>query len=71
MEKLVILDACENMVDIITVGHTALGRLEEIYHNDVETWFYEEGYEEKLGVNLNNCSWKWMGENCEIKEHTI
>lgn len=71
MEKLVILSNVPNMVIILNVTEEDSQIIEEKYEDNTEAWMSGEGIEDKLGINLNNCSFMWMGSDVTIKEMNI
>lgn len=71
MAKLVILDPISERIVTINVGHTALGRLEDIYHDDVADWFDRDGHEDKFNINLSCCQWQFVEDESLMEEHTI
>ena len=45
-------------------------KLENVYDNDVERWFSEEGYEKEFNINLSDCDYLFV-EDALFEEHNI
>ena len=71
MSKLVILNNSVGEVIIASVSKEQENILEEKYDDNIEEWLSEEGIEEKLGINMSNCNYMWMGEGQSIREIEI
>ena len=71
MRKLVILNNSVGEVIIANVSKKQENILEEKYDDNIEEWLSEEGIEEKLGINMSNCNYMWMQENCIVREEMI
>lgn len=71
MGKLVILNNSVGEVIIANVSKEQENILEEKYGDNIEEWLSEEGIEEKLGIDMSNCNYMWMQENCIVREENI
>lgn len=71
MSKLVILNNSIGEVIIAEVSKEQENILEEKYDDNIEEWLSEEGIEEKLNINMSNCNYMWMQENCIVREKMI
>lgn len=70
MAKLVILDVSCGAVISFNVGSQAKDKLENVYDNDVERWFSEEGYEKEFNINLSDCDYLFV-EDALFEKHNI
>ena len=71
MSKLVILNNSVGEVIIASVSKEQENILEEKYDDNIEEWLSEEKKKKKLGINMSNCNYMWMGEGQSIREIEI
>jgi hypothetical protein len=63
MAKLAILDFTSTRLLIVDVCDEQVQKLDDEYDNDTESWLCEEGLETKLGIDISNIQYMWLGDD--------
>ncbi len=63
MTKLAILDFVSTRLLIVDVCDEQVKKLNDEYDNDTESWLCEEGFEDKLEIDISSIQYMWLGDD--------